>query len=215
MVVAVLMGLVETELPGFEWLKNVPKLKPEQIVYVGLRDVDLGEKKILRDLNIKALTMNAVDKYGIGKTMEMALDHLGDRPLHLSYDIDAIDPGERSNNDSKMDPGPSPPPLPHHADDPPRCTCTAGAELYLLLERQPRLCRFRFRAPLFKNNLKNNPKTTQPERSLTITGHPTVVGNVVHILVQCLHRPQAPPSEVGSPGARPISSPRRWHRPAN
>ena len=99
-----MMGLVETELPGFEWLKDVPKLKPEQIVYVGLRDVDIGEKKILRDLNIKALTMNAVDKYGIGKTMEMALDHLGDRPLHLSYDIDAIDPGEPFESHHRVPP---------------------------------------------------------------------------------------------------------------
>ena len=37
--------------------------------------------------------MYHVDKYGIGKVMEMALDHLGpERPLHLSYDIDVCDP---------------------------------------------------------------------------------------------------------------------------
>lgn len=34
-------------------------------------------------------------RYGIGKVMEMTLDHLLERkqrPLHLSYDIDAVDP---------------------------------------------------------------------------------------------------------------------------
>lgn len=50
---------------------------------------------MLRRLNIKAFTMQHVDRYGIGKVMEMTLDHLMDRkqrPLHLSYDIDAVDP---------------------------------------------------------------------------------------------------------------------------
>ncbi|GLE10904.1 hypothetical protein PINS_up023176 [Pythium insidiosum] len=39
--------------------------------------------------------MQEVDRFGIGKTMEMALDHLcgkKERPLHMSYDIDAVDP---------------------------------------------------------------------------------------------------------------------------
>ena len=39
--------------------------------------------------------MHDVDKYGIGKVVEMALAHLGsERPLHVSYDIDACDPGK-------------------------------------------------------------------------------------------------------------------------
>ena len=37
--------------------------------------------------------MHDVDKYGIGKVVELALDYLGrDRPLHLSFDVDALDP---------------------------------------------------------------------------------------------------------------------------
>jgi len=33
--------------------------------------------------------------YGIGKVVEMALDHVNpqrDRPIHLSFDVDALDP---------------------------------------------------------------------------------------------------------------------------
>lgn len=36
-----------------------------------------------------------VDKWGIGKVVEMALDHVNpnkDRPIHLSFDVDALDP---------------------------------------------------------------------------------------------------------------------------
>mmetsp|Transcript_9667 Transcript_9667/g.9326 ORF Transcript_9667/g.9326 Transcript_9667/m.9326 type:complete len:393 (-) Transcript_9667:185-1363(-) len=88
--------------PGLEWLhtspngKLQPRLSPDSIVYIGLRDVDAAERDIIRQNNIKAFTMHDVDNVGIGKVMEMALAHLldgkPDRPIHLSYDIDAVDP---------------------------------------------------------------------------------------------------------------------------
>lgn len=82
--------------PGCEWVKDYPRLSPDSIVYVGLRDVDTGERKLIHDLNIKAFTMTDIDHYGIGGVMDAAMDHLlqkdSNRPLHLSYDIDAVDP---------------------------------------------------------------------------------------------------------------------------
>ena len=92
MPVSFLLGL-GPKIDEFSWVK--PLLKPERLVYIGLRDVDAGEKKILRDNNIKAFSMHEVDKYGIGKVVEMALDHVNpgrDRPIHLSFDVDALDP---------------------------------------------------------------------------------------------------------------------------
>ena len=77
----------------FGWLK--PVLKANKLVYIGLRDVDNGEKKILRDHGIKAFSMHDVDKHGIGKVVELALDHVNpkrDLPIHLSFDVDALDP---------------------------------------------------------------------------------------------------------------------------
>jgi hypothetical protein len=64
-------------------------------VYIGLRDVESSEKKILKKLGIKAFSMHEVDKYGIGKVVEMALDVVNpkrNRPIHLSFDVDALDP---------------------------------------------------------------------------------------------------------------------------
>ncbi|KZP01110.1 Ureohydrolase [Calocera viscosa TUFC12733] len=92
MPVSFLLGIGQ-KLPMFEWLK--PVLKPEKIVYIGLRDVDKAEKKILKDNGIKAFSMHEVDKYGIGKVVEMALDHVNPKrtlPIHLSFDVDALDP---------------------------------------------------------------------------------------------------------------------------
>lgn len=92
--VSFLLGLPGTDVAPFnEWVK--PRLDKKSLVYIGLRDVDAGEKKILKEHGIKAFSMHEVDKYGIGKIVEMALDHVNpsrDRPIHLSYDVDALDP---------------------------------------------------------------------------------------------------------------------------
>ncbi len=81
-----------SKLPGFEFMIDGPRINPDQIVYVGLRDVDPMERVWIRQLGIKAFTMTDVDFLGIGQVMQQALDHLNGRPLHLSYDIDAVDP---------------------------------------------------------------------------------------------------------------------------
>ncbi|GAA6025685.1 hypothetical protein JCM10207_003827 [Rhodosporidiobolus poonsookiae] len=92
--VSFLLGLPGTskeEIPEFGWIE--PVLTPERLVYIGLRDIDEGERKILKENNIKCFTMHHVDKYGIGKVVEMAVEHVGkDRPIHLSFDVDALDP---------------------------------------------------------------------------------------------------------------------------
>ncbi|KAF8651454.1 hypothetical protein AX16_004753 [Volvariella volvacea WC 439] len=87
-----LMGL-GSKIPEFSWVK--PQLRPDRIVYIGLRDVDAAEKRILKENGIKAFSMHEVDRYGIGRVVEMALDHVNpqrDRPIHLSFDVDALDP---------------------------------------------------------------------------------------------------------------------------
>ncbi|AOA61867.1 Arginase [Komagataella phaffii CBS 7435] len=80
----------------FDWLDNArTKLLANRIAYIGLRDVDAGEKVILRELGIAAYSMYHVDKYGIAKVVEMALSKInpsGKSPVHISYDVDALDP---------------------------------------------------------------------------------------------------------------------------
>lgn len=94
MPVAFLTGLATSEEEDmFGWLEDDQKIKVSKLVYIGLRDIDRGEKKILRDNNIKAFSMHDVDRHGIGRVVEMALAHIGsDTPIHLSFDVDALDP---------------------------------------------------------------------------------------------------------------------------
>ncbi|KAJ3188055.1 Arginase, catabolizes arginine to ornithine and urea [Irineochytrium annulatum] len=88
--VSFLIGLAG-KVPGFEW--HEPCLPKNRIVYIGLRDLDPPEKKLLRDHGIRAFSMSEVDRWGIGRVMEMALEYIGDNcPIHLSFDVDALDP---------------------------------------------------------------------------------------------------------------------------
>jgi len=93
MPVAFLLGMVQENVPGLEWMDALPKLDPRRICYVGLRHIDFHEKENIVNAGIKAFSLHEVDKYGIGKVMDMVMDHLGNTaPIHLSFDIDAIDP---------------------------------------------------------------------------------------------------------------------------
>lgn len=92
--VSFLMGLDKASYPPeLQWVPSV--LSTKKIAYIGLRDVDQGERQILKEHGITAFSMYHVDRYGINKVVEMALEALdptGTKPIHLSYDVDAIDP---------------------------------------------------------------------------------------------------------------------------
>ncbi|KAK1160462.1 arginase, non-hepatic 1-like [Acipenser oxyrinchus oxyrinchus] len=80
-------------IPGFSWV--MPGLSSSDIVYIGLRDVDPGEHQILKTCGIKCFSMREIDRVGIQRVMEMTFAHLLERkqkPIHLSFDIDAFDP---------------------------------------------------------------------------------------------------------------------------
>lgn len=83
---------------GHEQLTSImqpkPKLKPEHTVLIGVRDLDLGEKKLLNRLPIKIFTMHDVDRLGMANVVEEAIHHLRSQTdgVHLSFDLDVIDP---------------------------------------------------------------------------------------------------------------------------
>ncbi|XP_045699818.1 arginase-1 isoform X2 [Phyllostomus hastatus] len=81
------------DVPGLSWV--TPCISAKDIVYIGLRDVDPGEHYLLKTLGIKYFSMTEVDKLGIGKVMEETLSYLlgrKKRPIHLSFDVDGLDP---------------------------------------------------------------------------------------------------------------------------
>ena len=69
---------------------------PECTVQIGLRDVDPDEKRLLREFGVKTFTMSDVDKLGMVHVMEQARAAAGadGRAIHVSFDMDGIDPSE-------------------------------------------------------------------------------------------------------------------------
>lgn len=63
MPVAFLTGLAKDDNQDtFGWLKEHHMLSTKKLVYIGLRDIDRGEKKILREHGIKAFSMYDIDR---------------------------------------------------------------------------------------------------------------------------------------------------------
>jgi arginase len=65
-------------------------------VQIGLRDVDPSEKENLRASGVQAFTMSDVDRLGMTRVMEEAIRiaGAGGTSIHMSFDMDGIDPSE-------------------------------------------------------------------------------------------------------------------------
>ncbi|HXW76020.1 MAG TPA: arginase [Candidatus Eremiobacteraceae bacterium] len=71
-----------------------PSVDSGRSVFVGLRDLDPAEKRALHSRGLTCFTMSDIDRMGLAKVMERAVDIAGRGPgsVHVSLDIDAIDP---------------------------------------------------------------------------------------------------------------------------
>jgi arginase len=71
-----------------------PKLDPENVALIGIREVDPGEREIVLRSGIHYYEMMKVDARGMGAVIEEALSHVlrGTAGVHLSFDMDAVDP---------------------------------------------------------------------------------------------------------------------------
>src|SRR5699024_5514141 len=76
--------------------KGNPKLKPENVVLIGSRDLDEGEKDLLRNLNIKVHSMHEIDRKGMTQVIEESLNYMKERTdgVHISFDLDGMNPTE-------------------------------------------------------------------------------------------------------------------------
>jgi arginase len=72
-----------------------PKVPADRVVLVAARDIDPGEREAILASGITAFTMKEIDKVGMAAVMTEAIRIAGDggrRPIHLSFDLDAVDP---------------------------------------------------------------------------------------------------------------------------
>lgn len=71
-------------------------VEPERCVLIGLRDVDEGERRTIRELGVRAYTMSDIDRLGMERVIAeaIAVTQDGPRSVHVSFDMDGIDPSE-------------------------------------------------------------------------------------------------------------------------
>jgi arginase len=70
-------------------------INPERLVLFGTRTLDPGERQIIRELGVRMFTMSEIDQRGIKPCVDEAAERLsGAGGIHISFDIDAVDPLE-------------------------------------------------------------------------------------------------------------------------
>ena len=94
MPLAVLLGFGTPELTGIEGFS--PKLDPRFCAHIGARDVDAGERELIRKLGIRFFTMREIDERGMSACMDeaIAIASKADAGYHVTLDVDALDPGD-------------------------------------------------------------------------------------------------------------------------
>ncbi|HNT38005.1 MAG TPA: arginase [Rubrivivax sp.] len=73
---------------------RIPALQPRQVRQIGVRSVDAGEKHLVHEAGLEVFDMRFIDEMGMRHAMELALATLdANTHLHLSFDVDFLDPG--------------------------------------------------------------------------------------------------------------------------
>ncbi|HVT33554.1 MAG TPA: arginase [Rhodanobacteraceae bacterium] len=73
---------------------SVPAIDASEISQIGIRSVDAGEKKLVHDTGLDIYDMRYIDEIGMKRVMEEALGGIdADTHLHVSFDVDFLDPG--------------------------------------------------------------------------------------------------------------------------
>lgn len=94
MPLATLLGRGIEELVNLE--NFAPKLNPKYFVHIGARDLDQGEKRIIREMGLQNnfFTMSDVDRYGMFECVRKGLAIASQAPAGyaVTFDVDILDP---------------------------------------------------------------------------------------------------------------------------
>jgi len=91
MVLAAALGLAGDSFSRDGW--PLPAVEVGKIALVGVRSLAEGERELVRRLAAKVITMSEIDRIGIEPCMRDAIAHAaGAAFLHLSFDMDVVDP---------------------------------------------------------------------------------------------------------------------------
>jgi len=83
------------------------KVKPENVVLIGMRDLDVGEREYIKENDILTFTVTDIREKGMASVMDEAIAYLKGKVdgLHLSLDVDGLDPTETPGTGTPVDGG--------------------------------------------------------------------------------------------------------------
>jgi arginase len=88
---AAALGLAGERFASDAW--PLPALDPRRVALVGTRQLDDGERRLLREAGVRVFTMSEVDRIGIERAVRESLDLIGGAAfVHVSVDMDVLDP---------------------------------------------------------------------------------------------------------------------------
>jgi arginase len=92
MSLAISLGLGDVDLTSLGG--RSPKVRPENAVLIGARDLDAGERENMRSSGMHVFTMRQLDELGVRRVMELAIEAAGGGTagIHVSFDMDSLDP---------------------------------------------------------------------------------------------------------------------------
>ena len=93
MPLAALCGLGDPRLVCL-WDETPPVIDPKRVAVIGARDLDLGEKRNLREAGVMVQSMEQIDRIGMVSALEKAVERISRDVdgIYLSFDMDALDP---------------------------------------------------------------------------------------------------------------------------
>jgi arginase len=72
---------------------QVPAIHPKWVRQIGIRSVDLGEKRLVHEAALEVFDMRTIDEMGMRQAMELALATIdANTHVHVSFDVDFLDP---------------------------------------------------------------------------------------------------------------------------
>lgn len=106
MPVACLLGHGPTPLVG--WSGQPAALGAGDIDFIGIRSVDQDEKRAIRALGLQVFDMRHIDEHGMRTTMAEALQDVHENThLHVSFDLDCLDPADAPGVGTSVRGGPT------------------------------------------------------------------------------------------------------------
>ncbi|HZX77135.1 arginase [Lysobacter sp.] len=87
---------------------EAPALQPDEIRQIGIRSVDEGEKRLVKEYGLDVYDMRYIDEIGMKRVMEEALEGVDENThLHVSFDVDFLDPSIAPGVGTTVPGGPS------------------------------------------------------------------------------------------------------------